>query len=260
MRRQQQQQQQQPIGNTSSEYDSPSTKNMQPATERLRPGASKCNRILCALASMSALPSAGAMISSNSNLISCGRVGASSSNPLTRLRLTPYGQQPVEDEDDVEAFRNLYREKNTEGRLLGKDFERQAQLENDRKRLSETFQMDASMQSASLFNTANAVVISTPSIQQKRRGRSPPPPVNAAEDNWALILCMALTAQLSQQAAALQDLYPLQQQQQEQLQKQQTVVILFCALALLLASSGYLELTLSHSEIPSLATSFPVLL
>eukprot|EP00526_Cylindrotheca_closterium_P024019 CAMPEP_0113625656 /NCGR_PEP_ID=MMETSP0017_2-20120614/13255_1 /TAXON_ID=2856 /ORGANISM="Cylindrotheca closterium" /LENGTH=188 /DNA_ID=CAMNT_0000535783 /DNA_START=185 /DNA_END=751 /DNA_ORIENTATION=- /assembly_acc=CAM_ASM_000147 len=184
----------------------------------------------------------------------------------TRLQMT--NQPLLQDEDDEEAFRNLYREQSTEGMLLGKEFEqRQTQLEKDRKRLTETFNIDASMNSASLFNTANAVVMSTPSVvlrnEQSRRLRSTTPaPANDAEDNWALILCMSLSAQLSQQAAVLQDLYPQQQQQRLQLQKQQSVVILFCALALLLASTGYMEIILppppQNSEIPSL-TSFHIL-
>ncbi|CAJ1943367.1 unnamed protein product [Cylindrotheca closterium] len=238
-------------------------------------GASKnYNRILCVLAIVAALPSAvDAFMGGNNNknrvtlpydavsLVSAS-VASSSKKSLTRLQLTnqPSSSSLPQDEDDEEAFRNLYLQESTEGMLLGKEFEqRQTQLENDRKRLTETFNIDASMMnsSASLFNTAsNAVVISTPSerrsLQQRRtRTASPPPATAAADDNWALILCTSLTAQLSQQAAVLQDSMYTHQEQHLQLQKQQSLVILFCALGLLVASSsGYMELT-SHSEIPS---------
>eukprot|EP00526_Cylindrotheca_closterium_P017294 CAMPEP_0113643358 /NCGR_PEP_ID=MMETSP0017_2-20120614/22798_1 /TAXON_ID=2856 /ORGANISM="Cylindrotheca closterium" /LENGTH=319 /DNA_ID=CAMNT_0000554869 /DNA_START=148 /DNA_END=1108 /DNA_ORIENTATION=- /assembly_acc=CAM_ASM_000147 len=241
--------------------------NMQ-ASKRPR-GAS--NKMLCCAAlvfvSSTLLSPADAMICKQNNHRIVA-VSSSSTTPLrTRLQMT--NQPLLQDEDDEEAFRNLYQEQSTEGMLLGKEFEqRQTQLEKDRKRLTETFNIDASMNSASLFNTANAVVMSTPSValrnkQSRRLLRSTTPaPANAAEDNWALILCMSLSAQLSQQAAVLQEFYPQQQQQQRlQLQKQQSVVILFCALALLLASTGYLEILPpppQDSEIPSL-TSFHIL-
>lgn len=170
--------------------------------------------------------------------------------------------QPLYDAGDEEAFRSLYQERSSEGVSLGKEFdERQVQLEKDRKKLAETFNLDAAVNSASLFNTANRVVMSTPSIRRARssvarRTQTSTPPVN--EDNWALILCMSLTAQLSQQAAVLQDFYPPQLLQQQQLQMQQTAVIFVCALALVFASSssGYLEIPTAHSQITSL-NSFP---